>query len=141
MFRLVPFDYIFYVQKEMIFMWKYFRQFIWGKEVKGVCEVCGTKDWIRNIDEHDHFVPKIKVKTCRACRYLPHAVASYARKKALQQKKQLAMKNSFHKTMKDLGRGTSNMLIPIVPALILLSVGLGIGGAVVSLIKAGAKQK
>lgn len=42
---------------------------------------------------------------------------------------------TFSDTMGDLGEGTGNMLNAIVPALILLVVGLGIGVAVASLIK------
>lgn len=42
---------------------------------------------------------------------------------------------TFNDTMSDLGTGTANLLTPVIPALILLVVGLGIGVAIASLIK------
>jgi hypothetical protein len=48
---------------------------------------------------------------------------------------------TFNETMSDLGEGTKNMLVPIVPALILLAVGLGIGYAVVRLIEGASVRK
>ena len=41
----------------------------------------------------------------------------------------------YNDTMSDLGTGTGNFLTELTPALILLVVGIGIGGAIVSLIR------